>query len=66
MRYGGSDAVEMVRRGTGGWTFRANGRSIPAPYRVLATKRNMLLARAVTGLTTGSGSEYLLEIDGAT
>ena len=60
------DDVEMFRRGTGGWTFRANGRSIPAPSRVLATKLNTLLAHADTGATTGSGTEYLLEIDGTT
>ena len=60
------DGVEMVRRGTGGWTFRANGRSIPTPSRVLATKRNTLLAGANTGAATGSGTEYLLEIDGTT
>lgn len=66
VREAGGDAVEMVRRGTDGWIYRANGRSIPAPSRVLATKRNTLLARAVTGLTTGSVTEYLLEIDGIT
>jgi len=66
VRDGGSDGVEMVRRGTGGWTYRANGRSIPAPRRVLATKRNTLFACADTGATTGSGTEYLLEIDGTT
>ena len=60
------DSMEMLRRGTGGWTFRANGRSIPTPSRVLATKRNTLLAHADTGSTTGSGTEYLLEIDGTT
>ena len=60
------DGMEMLRRGTGGWTFRANGRSIPTPSRVLATKRNTLLAHADTGSTTGSGTEYLLEIDGTT
>jgi hypothetical protein len=66
VREGGGDAVEMVRRGTDGWIYRADGRSIPAPDRVLATKRNTILARAVTGLTTGSVTEYLLEIDGIT
>ena len=60
------DDVEMLRRGTGGWNFRANGRSIPTPSRVLATKRNTLLAHADTGNNTGSGTEYLLEIDGTT
>jgi hypothetical protein len=60
------DDVEMLRGGTGGWTFRANGRSIPTPSRVLATKRNTLLARAVIGASTGSGSEYLFEFDGTT
>jgi hypothetical protein len=60
------DGMEMLRRGTGGWTFRANGRSIPTPSRVLATKRNTLLAGANTGAATGSGTEYLLEIDGTT
>jgi hypothetical protein len=66
VREGGGDAVEMVRRGTDGWIYRADGRSIPAPDRVLATRRNTLLARAVTGATTGSGTEYLLEVDGRT
>ena len=58
--------MELLRRGTGGWSFRANGRSIPTPSRVLATKQNTLLAHAVTGATTGSGTEYLLEVDGRT
>ena len=60
------DDVEMLRRGTGGWNFRANGRSIPTPSRVLATKRNTLLAHAVIGASTGSGTEYLFEFDGTT
>lgn len=60
------DDMELLRRGTGGWSFRANGRSIPTPSRVLATKQNTLLAHAVTGATTGSGTEYLLEVDGRT
>ena|GEM_PF-5339547 len=66
VREGGGDAVEMVRRGTDGWIYRADGKSIPAPDRVLATRRNTLFARAVTGATTGSGTEYLVEIDGRT
>jgi hypothetical protein len=65
-RVAGGDAVEMFRRGTGGWTLRADGGSIPAPSRVIATRRNTLFAIAVTGATSGTGSEYLMEIDGAT